>query len=101
MVTTNYYIFVSRNFPPTERVMRTVTMTKCLYAMIVQQKFTPEKRAGWNLVETSNPQYKAQITGIKIVSFLNTFYFYLNNTRTFDFCHITINTILNYVDFIK
>lgn len=47
--------------------MRTVTMTKCLYAMLVQQKFNPEKKTGWDLVESSNPQYKAQITGIKIV----------------------------------
>lgn len=46
-------------------------MTKCLYAMLVQQKFYPEKRTGWNLVETSDPQYKAQIIGIKIVSTIN------------------------------
>lgn len=48
--------------------MRTMTMTKCLYAMLVQQKFNPEKRTGWDLVEASNPQYKAQILGIKIVN---------------------------------
>lgn len=48
--------------------MRSVTMTKCLYAMLIQQKFNPEKRAGWDLVETDNPQYKGQITGIKIVN---------------------------------
>lgn len=42
-------------------------MTKCLYAMLVQQKFNPEKKTGWDLVDSSNPQYKAQITGIKIV----------------------------------
>lgn len=76
----HYFIFfVIRNFPPKDRVMRTVTMTKCLYAMLVQQKYNPEKRTGWNLVNTSDSQYKAQITGIKIVSefiyfFLNTVY---------------------------
>lgn len=48
--------------------MRTVTMTKCLYAMLIQQKFIPEKKTGWDLVETSDLQHKAQITGIKIVS---------------------------------
>jgi len=48
--------------------MRTVTMTKCLYAMLVQQKFNPEKRAGWDLVDASHPQHKAQITGMKIAS---------------------------------
>jgi len=57
---------IMKNFPPKERVMRTVTMTKCLYAMLVQQKFNPEKRTGWDLVETSNPQHKAQMLGIKI-----------------------------------
>lgn len=48
--------------------MRSVTMTKCLYAMLIQQKFNPEKRVGWDLVETDDPQHKAQITGIKIVN---------------------------------
>lgn len=43
--------------------------------MLVQQKFNPERRTGWNLVESSDPQYKAQITGIKIVNIFN---FYLN-----------------------
>lgn len=44
--------------------------------MLVQQKFNPDRRTGWNLVETSDPQYKAQITGIKIVK---TFNFYSIN----------------------
>lgn len=43
-------------------------MTKCLYAMLVQQKFIPERKTGWNLVELSDPQYQAQIIGIKIVN---------------------------------
>lgn len=64
----NPYIFVIRHFLPKERVMRTVTMTKCLYAMLSQQKFNPDKKTGWDLVKTSDPQYKAQITGINIVS---------------------------------
>lgn len=42
-------------------------MTRCLYAMLIQQKFNPEKKTGWDLVETSNSKHKAQITGIKIV----------------------------------
>lgn len=47
--------------------MRTVTMTKCLYAMLIKQKFVPERRTGWDLVETTDLRYKAQIIGIKIV----------------------------------
>lgn len=62
------YFFVFRNFSPQDRVMRTVTMTKCLYAMLVQQKYTPEKRTGWNLVNASDSQHKAQMAGIKIVN---------------------------------
>jgi len=63
--------FVLRNFPPKERVMRTVTMTKCLYAMLIKQKCVPEKRTGWDLVDSSDPKHKAQITGVKIVSIKN------------------------------
>ncbi|XP_060881432.1 protein ecdysoneless [Metopolophium dirhodum] len=55
-----------KHFPPKERVMRTVTMTKCLYAMLIKQKCVPEKRTGWDLVETTDSRYKAQITGIRI-----------------------------------
>lgn len=54
--------------------MRAVTMTKCLYAMLFQQKYNPEKRTGWNLVNTSDSQHKAQITGIKIVNKLIFFF---------------------------
>lgn len=53
-------------------------MTKCLYAMLVQQKFNPEKKTGWDLVEPSNPQYKAEITGIKIVKISILFLCYKN-----------------------
>lgn len=65
------YFSVFRHFPPKERVMRTVTMTKCLYAMLIKQKCVPEKRTGWDLVETTDSRYKAQITGIRIVSMIN------------------------------
>lgn len=68
MIIINFYIFVIRHFLPKERVMCTVTMTKCLYAMISQQIFYPDKKTGWDLVKKTDPQYKAQITGIKIVS---------------------------------
>jgi len=36
--------------------------------MLIQQKFKPEKKTGWDSIETSDPRYKAQITGIKIVN---------------------------------
>lgn len=51
--------------------MCAVTMTKCLYAMLIQQKYVPEKRTGWDLVEPSDSRHKAQITGIRIVSMIH------------------------------
>ncbi|XP_050532620.1 protein ecdysoneless [Daktulosphaira vitifoliae] len=55
-----------KHFPPKDRITRSVIMTKCLYAMLVHQKFIPERKAGWNLVESTDSQYKAQLLGVKI-----------------------------------
>lgn len=57
-----------RFFPPENRVMTRVTFTKCLYAMILHQRFVPERRTGWNLPPPTDPSYAAHILGIKIVS---------------------------------
>jgi len=51
--------------------MCAVTMTKCLYAMLIKQKCVPEKRTGWDLVDPSDSRYKAQITGVRIVSMIH------------------------------
>lgn len=53
-------------FPPEERVMTTVTFTKCLYAQLVQQKFAPDRRSGYTLPPPSHPQYKAHELGMKL-----------------------------------
>ncbi|KAE9544558.1 hypothetical protein AGLY_000099 [Aphis glycines] len=55
-----------KHFPPKDRVMCAVTMTKCLYAMLIKQKCVPEKRTGWDLVNPPDSRYKAQITGVRI-----------------------------------
>lgn len=53
-------------FPPETRVLTEVTFTKCLYAQLMQQKFIPDKRVGWNLPPTNSPQYKAHELGMKL-----------------------------------
>lgn len=42
--------------------------------MLVHQKFTPERKTGWNLVDSTDSQYKAQLLGVKIVSILTNKY---------------------------
>lgn len=53
-------------FPPENRVYRTVTFTKCLYAMITHSKFVPDRRTGWNLPAPASDKYKAHVLGMKI-----------------------------------
>lgn len=53
-------------FPPENRVYRTVTFTKCLYAMITHSKFVPDRRTGWNLPPPTSDKYKAHVLGMKI-----------------------------------
>ncbi|KFO82206.1 Protein SGT1, partial [Cuculus canorus] len=55
-----------RTFPADKRVMTVVTFTKCLYAMLVQQKFVPDRRSGYTLPLPSHPQYKAYDLGMKL-----------------------------------
>ncbi|XP_075224302.1 ecdysoneless cell cycle regulator [Lycorma delicatula] len=55
-----------RFFPPENRVMTRVTFTKCLYAMLSHQKFSPDRRTGWNLPLPSDPLHAAHSLGVKI-----------------------------------
>ncbi|XP_058043321.1 protein ecdysoneless homolog [Ahaetulla prasina] len=57
---------IFRTFPPETRVMASVTLTKCLYAQLVQQTFVPDKRSGYSLPPRSHPQYKAYELGMKL-----------------------------------
>lgn len=54
-----------------------VQFTRCLYAQLIQQKFQPDKRSGWVLPSTSNPKFKEQDLGMKLVSMEKTTYRYL------------------------
>ncbi|MEQ2201179.1 hypothetical protein XENOCAPTIV_008731 [Xenoophorus captivus] len=55
-------------FPPDTRVLTLVTFTRCLYAQLQQQQFTPDRRCGFNLPPPSHPLYKAHDLGMKLVS---------------------------------
>lgn len=53
-------------FPPENRVYTQILISKCLYAMLVHNNFTPDRRTGWNLPLQSDKKYKSHILGIKI-----------------------------------
>lgn len=44
-----------------------VTFTRCLYAQLQQQQFTPDRRSGFDLPPRSHPRYKAHELGMKLV----------------------------------
>ncbi|XP_070801176.1 protein ecdysoneless homolog [Pituophis catenifer annectens] len=57
---------IFKTFSPETCVMASVTLTKCLYAQLVQQTFVPDKRSGYLLPPRSHPQYKAYELGMKL-----------------------------------
>ncbi|XP_049778699.1 protein ecdysoneless [Schistocerca cancellata] len=57
---------IMRYFPPENRVMTSVVMTRCLYAMLVHQQYQPDRRTGWNLPAPSSPEFKSHSLGMKI-----------------------------------
>ncbi|XP_015587367.1 protein ecdysoneless [Cephus cinctus] len=55
-----------RYFPPEQRIMVNVKMTKCLYAMATHCRYTGDPRTGWNLPPTNSSNYNAHLLGVKI-----------------------------------
>ncbi|XP_028280044.1 protein ecdysoneless homolog [Parambassis ranga] len=55
-----------KTFPSDTRVLTVVTFTRCLYAQLQQQQFTPDRRSGFTLPPRSHPQYKAHELGMKL-----------------------------------
>ncbi|KAG7269073.1 hypothetical protein CRUP_017931, partial [Coryphaenoides rupestris] len=53
-------------FPPDTRVLTRVTFTRCLYAQLQQQQFTPDRRSGFTMPARSHPQHKAYELGMKL-----------------------------------
>ncbi|KAM6916341.1 protein ecdysoneless homolog [Xenentodon cancila] len=55
-----------KTFPPDTRVLTSVTFTRCLYAQLQQQRFTPDRRSGFNLPPRTHPQFMAHELGMKL-----------------------------------
>ncbi|KAH9492818.1 hypothetical protein Btru_024789 [Bulinus truncatus] len=55
-----------KHFKPDDLVRTRVKMTRCLYAQLVQQQFTPDKRSGWTVVCPSNPEFLERDIGVKL-----------------------------------
>lgn len=55
-----------KTFPADTRVLSMVTFTRCLYAQLLQQQFTPDRRSGFVLPPRSHPKYKAHELGMKL-----------------------------------
>ncbi|XP_059620082.1 protein ecdysoneless [Phlebotomus argentipes] len=55
-----------RFFPPENRVYTRITFTKCLYAMLMHSSYTPDRRTGWNLPNSSSKSFPSHSLGMKI-----------------------------------
>ncbi|XP_071555822.1 protein SGT1 homolog ecdysoneless [Temnothorax nylanderi] len=55
-----------RYFPPEQRTMVNVKMTKCLYAMAKHCRYTGDPKTGWNIPPATCSKYNAHVLGVKI-----------------------------------
>ncbi|XP_066549451.1 protein ecdysoneless homolog isoform X2 [Amia ocellicauda] len=53
-------------FTPESCVLTSVTFTRCLYAQLQGQTFTPDRRSGFTLPPRSDPRYRAHELGMKL-----------------------------------
>ncbi|XP_022921277.1 protein ecdysoneless [Onthophagus taurus] len=60
------YCRAMKYFPPEVRVLSHVTFTKCLYAMLINSKYQPDRKTGWNLPPINSEEYKQQSLGVKL-----------------------------------
>lgn len=70
-----------RYFPPEQRIMVNVKMTKCLYAMANHCRYTGDPRTGWNIPPITCSKYNAHILGIKIACGLEMLVAHANEER--------------------
>ena len=56
-----------KEFPPENLVKMGLTLSKCLYAMLVKQEFKPDRKSGWTMPPPSQVgDYKAADLGMKL-----------------------------------
>lgn len=70
-----------RYFPPEQRIMVNVKMTKCLYAMAIHCRYTGDPRTGWNIPPITCSKYNAHILGVKIACGLEMLVAHANEDR--------------------
>ncbi|XP_076668694.1 ecdysoneless cell cycle regulator [Andrena cerasifolii] len=70
-----------RYFPPEQRIMVNVKMTKCLYAMAIHCRYTGDPRTGWNIPPITCSKYNAHILGVKIACGLEMLVAHANEER--------------------
>ena len=59
---------VMKHFPPENRVMRSVKMTRCLYAQLMSQQHKPDPKIGWEIPPSTSRLHKSYDLGMKIAS---------------------------------
>lgn len=59
---------VMKHFPPENRVMRNIRMTRCLYAQLMSQSYSPDPKIGWEIPKSGSRLFKAYDLGMKIAS---------------------------------
>ena len=57
---------VMKHFPPENRVLRNVRMTRCLYAQLASQSYTPDPKVGWDIPEPGTRLHKSHDLGMKL-----------------------------------
>ena len=57
-----------RFFPPETCVKTSVMFTKTLYAQLVQQRYRPDVRTGWQVPPETDSGFRAADVGMKLVS---------------------------------
>lgn len=55
-----------RYFPPENRVYTQVRFTRCLFAMLVHQQYTPDRRTGWQIPSRAHPDFAEHSLGMKL-----------------------------------
>lgn len=53
-------------FPPENRVYARVTFTKCLYAMLANSHYQPDRKTGWNLPPIGDARFKSHNFGLRV-----------------------------------
>ena len=63
-----------KQFPGVNMAKTGLTISKCLYAMLVKQEFRPDRKLNWKLPRATHDDFKAADLGFKITCGLEILY---------------------------